>query len=123
MAHDWLATMLRPNSCLVRPRVNVEDQSVLHVDFKSLKELTQDGLEDHFSPAHSLGNIYTLLSNLKGQINAPGQYLLRHDAKTGPFVKVMMSTDQDHFGKSYDFLLPTDLLSLRSHPNHGHGRQ
>ena len=103
MAHDWLATMLRPNSCLVRPRVSVEDQSVLHVDFKSLKELTQDGLEDQsFSPAHSLGNIYTLLSNLKGQINAPGQYLLRHDAKTGPFVKVMMSTDQDHFGKSHD---------------------
>ena len=104
MAHDWLATMLRPNSCLVRPRVSVEDQNVLHVDFKSLKELTQDGLEadQSFSPAYSLGNIYTLLSNLKEQINEPGQYLLRHDAKTGPFVKVMMSTDQDHSGKSYD---------------------
>ena len=103
MAHDWLATMLRQDSCLVRPRINVEDQNVLHIDVKSLKELTQDGLEDQaFNPAHSLGNIYTLLSNLKGHINEPGQYLLRHDAKTGPFVKVMKSTDQDHSGKSYD---------------------
>ena len=55
LADDWLATMLRPNSGLARVRTNVEDQNVLHVDLKSLKDLTQDGLDVTFNPAHSLG--------------------------------------------------------------------
>ena len=58
LAHDWLATMLRPNSWLARVRTNIQDQNVLQVDLKSLKDLTQDGLEiagESFNPAHSLG--------------------------------------------------------------------
>ena len=58
LAYDWLATMLRPNSWLARVRTNIEDRNVLQVDLKSLKDLTQDGLEESFSPAHSLGKIH-----------------------------------------------------------------
>ena len=40
------------------------------------------------------GNVYTLLNNLKNQIQEEGQYLLRHDAKTGPYVKVVKSSGE-----------------------------
>ena len=46
---------------------------------------------------------YTNLNHLIGQIVSSITASLRSKpAKTSPFVKVMMSTDQDHFGKSYD---------------------
>ena len=40
------------------------------------------------SPAEQLGLLHTLFSGIKNRINEPGEYLLRHDSKSGAFVKV-----------------------------------
>ena len=64
-------------------------QDLIHVDVKSLNDLTREGHEDgNFNPAQSLGNIFNLISGLSSKIKAEGQYLLKRDAaKNAAFVQ------------------------------------
>jgi hypothetical protein len=56
LAFEWMSTMIRPNSILARMRVNATNSDVLHVDKKTLKDLTKEGRDVAFSPAEALGN-------------------------------------------------------------------
>lgn len=46
-----------------------------------------------FRAAEQLGLLHTLFSGLKDTLHDPGDYLLRHDAKTGAFVRVDKALD------------------------------
>ena len=98
LAKQWIATLLRPNSRLARLRVNVANQEVLMAENKSLKDLTKDGSKIGFKPEETLGNLFTLFSELKKlpiptEKEGVARYLLRHDSKTGAFVKIMKSVE------------------------------
>ena len=68
-------------------------QDLIHVDVKSLDDLTREGHEDgNFNPAQSLGNIFNLINGLSSKIKAEGQYLLKRDAaQNAAFVQVEKS--------------------------------
>ena len=89
LAYAWMATLVRPNSILAHLRNHSISQDVIHVDTRTLHDLTKEGYEEgHFNPAHSLGNIYNLISGLSSKIKVEGQYLLKRDAaKNGAFVQ------------------------------------
>ena len=99
IAKQWIATMLRPNSKLARLRVNAANADVLMVENKTLKDLTNDGLKVGFKPDESLGNLFTLFSELKKlpipteKENGIARYLMRHDSNTGAFVEILKSVD------------------------------
>ena len=84
-----MATLVRPNSVLAHCRSHTISQDVIHVDTKTLHDLTGEASEEkYFNPAHSLGNIYNLISGLSSKIKSEGQYLLKRDAaKNGAFVQ------------------------------------
>jgi len=99
LAKQWIATLLRPNSKLARLRVNVANQEALMAENKTLKDLTNDGLKIGFKPEEALGNLFTLFSELKTlpiptEKEGVARYLLKHDSKTGAFVKVLKSVEQ-----------------------------
>ena len=107
-----MATLLRPNSKLVRIRANAHDHNVVHVEEKDLKALTKDGLDVDFRPGEMLGNLYTLFSGLKNKLpKEEGKYLLSHDAKSGPFVRVLVA-DEVRTIQSHCKSTITALLSI-----------
>ena len=66
------------------------------VEEKDLKDITKDGSTEKidFRPGELLGNLYTLFSGLKKKLPSEnGRYLLSHDSRTGPFVKVWRASD------------------------------
>ena len=122
LAKDWMSTLLRPGSVLARTRVNSENHRVVCVEQKTLKRLTKDGIDVDFKPGEVLGNLYTLFSGLKQKLpKEGGQYLLYHDEKTGPFVKVLKASNDEpsssHYDlhKAYSFVKPhEDAIHLQS---------
>ena len=94
IAGDWLGTLLRPKSKLIRIRANAHNHNIVHVEEKDLKALTKDGLDLDFRPGEMLGNLYTLFSGLKSKLpKLEGKYLLSHDARSGPFVRVLVADE------------------------------
>ena len=91
-----MGTLLRPKSKLVRVRANAYNHNIIHVEEKDLKDITKDGSTEKidFRPGELLGNLYTLFSGLKKKLPSEnGRYLLSHDSRTGPFVKVWRASD------------------------------
>ena len=121
LAREWIGTLVRPESRLARMRASSINGSVLMTETKSLKELTNDGRNLDFQPDVTLGNIYTLFSELRklpDPTNDGGvdRYLLQHDAKSGAFVKVYKAADScqntpKHTGKEYDVHLAYNVHS------------
>ena len=105
LAKEWIATMLRPNSKLTRLRVNAATADVLMIENKNLKDLTNDGLKMGFRPDEALENLFTLFSELKNlptpseKENGTARYLLRHDSKTGAFVRILKSIEHSEIAR------------------------
>ena len=105
LAKQWIATMLRPNSKLSRLRVNVSKADVLMAENKTLKDLTNDGQKVGFKPDEALGNLFTLFSELKTlpkpieKENGIARYLVQHNSKTGVFVKILKSINQNEISQ------------------------
>ncbi|XP_076461785.1 uncharacterized protein LOC143294239 [Babylonia areolata] len=72
----WLGCYLRPNSFLLRARVNMQNYEVVHTEQLQLNQILQPSL--NFSPHCAfavLNNIFTRLTELPA-----GSYLLSHEA-------------------------------------------
>lgn len=89
LAHEWMATLLRPSSKLARVRIYAKTQEIMNVDIKTLKDLTNDGYECGFNPALALGNLYNLFNGLCANVKEEGQYLIKRDAKNGAFATLL----------------------------------
>ncbi|KAK7109022.1 little elongation complex subunit 2-like isoform X2 [Littorina saxatilis] len=71
----WLGCYLRPNSYLLRARVNMQTQEVVHIEELQLDQILQPSL--NFSPPYAfavLQNIFSKLMELPA-----GSYLLSHE--------------------------------------------
>ena len=99
LAREWISTMVRPGSHLLRTRVDALTGSLCAFEMKTLKDLTQDGVALNFRPAEQLGNLHTLFQAL-GKLEA-GQYIMRHDHKMGAFVRVERASTEAK-GGCYD---------------------
>ncbi|TRY73615.1 hypothetical protein TCAL_01867 [Tigriopus californicus] len=93
IAKEWIATLARPDSGLVRIRTDALTYNVLLTERKLLKHLTKEGISVDFRPGEQLGVLHTIFSSLKA-IAEPGQYLMRHDGKTGAFVRVFKASKE-----------------------------
>lgn len=101
IAREWIATLVRPDSALVRARIDALTYNVFLNERKALKHLTREGASVDFRPGEQLGVLHTIFDSLKA-IAEPGQYLMRHDGKTGAFVRVFKAskggqTSQNHY--------------------------
>ena len=83
---------------MIRIRANAHNHNIVHVEEKDLKALTKDGLDVDFRPGEMLGNLHTLFSGLKSKLpKLEGKYLLSHDARSGPFVRVLVADEVRQF--------------------------
>lgn len=105
IAREWISTMVRPGSKLLRLRVDAVNSAGRAQETRDLKQLTKDGFAVNFQPAEQLGYLHTLFGSLvKLQ---PGQYVMRHNKQTGPFVKLERAVGESESkgsrGGCYDF--------------------
>ena len=66
LAHEWIATTIRPDSTLIRLRVDPFSNLVLASQTLNLEKLTAACNENGFLPAEELGKVHTFLSDLIG---------------------------------------------------------
>lgn len=73
--------------------MNGTNQDYIKIENILLNKIVSEALKNYnFTPTSNLGVLYNVLSNL---INLkPGNYLLHHTPKHGPFVALMKSVQQ-----------------------------
>ena len=72
LADEWISTLLRPGSNLIRVRVDPFHHRVLAFDTKTLKQVTQAGHEVEFKPGETLGNLHSIFHELRAAKLSPG---------------------------------------------------
>ncbi|GLV32446.1 hypothetical protein CBL_00845 [Carabus blaptoides fortunei] len=90
---QWTTLYFRPFSRLLRVRMKGTNQEYIKIENILLNKIVSEALKHYnCTPMLHLGVLYNVLSNL---INLkPGNYLLHHTPKHGPFVALMKSVQQ-----------------------------
>jgi hypothetical protein len=73
LANEWISTLLRPGSNLIRLRVDPIEHQVLTFEVKTLKQVTQAGHDVLFKPGETLGNLHSIFSELRAAKLSPGE--------------------------------------------------
>jgi hypothetical protein len=64
LAKEWISTLVRPGSNLIRLRTDPLNNAVLGCETQTLKQLSEAGNGVGFNPGEALGNLHCLFRNL-----------------------------------------------------------
>ncbi|XP_069683679.1 little elongation complex subunit 2-like isoform X2 [Periplaneta americana] len=96
LTRNWISLYFRPETHLLRVRVNASTSEVMMVDERSLQEIAQESIQQTGRPNSTvLGTMYNVLLGLVDL--EPGHYLLSHTAKLGAFVNLRQSVKYGRF--------------------------
>ncbi|XP_046389932.1 uncharacterized protein LOC124158721 [Ischnura elegans] len=113
MIQEWLSIRLRPTSFLIRARLDAFTSDVLMVERKELKDLRSEENYHNVQASSCLNTLETVLRATRDL--PPGEYMLTHEPKMGPFASIYMAAD-DTRGGVYDLHAQYDVDTTATQP-------
>ncbi|XP_071446654.1 little elongation complex subunit 2 isoform X2 [Hetaerina americana] len=96
MIHDWLSVRIRPNSNLIRARINAFTSDVTMVEQKECKDFYWDEKYHNTQASSCVRTLESVLHAFRDL--PPAQYVFTHEPKMGAFGNIYVATNDESDG-------------------------